>query len=103
RSCATADAAQREAATIAPCASRTKMQRLGVLIFPLIALSACAQATTKVATPASAGIQYAAAYPLKNDGLWNTGSPAGACHRAALRADPVAGDDSGGPGRVRRR
>src|SRR3982075_2114781 len=26
--------------------------------------------------------------------LWNTGSPAGACHRAARSADPVAGDDS---------
>jgi hypothetical protein len=25
----------------------------------------------------------------------NTGSPAGACHRAALCADPVAGDDGG--------
>src|ERR1700752_5292631 len=24
-----------------------------------------------------------------------TGSPAGACHRAALRADPLAGDDDG--------
>jgi hypothetical protein len=28
----------------------------------------------------------------------NTGSPAGACHRAARRADPVAGDDSWGCG-----
>jgi hypothetical protein len=30
--------------------------------------------------------------------LWNTGSPAGACHRAARCAGPVAGDDDGGCG-----
>src|SRR5262245_63922035 len=34
RSCASADAAQREAATIAPCASLRKVRRLGVLMFP---------------------------------------------------------------------
>ena len=39
-------------------------------------------------------IQYAAVDPLKHCGLWNTGSPAGACPRAALRADPGAGDDN---------
>jgi hypothetical protein len=36
------------------------------------------------------GIQYAAASRLRA-GLWNTGSPAGACHLSALRADPVVG------------
>src|SRR6476659_6310317 len=39
------------------------------------------------------GIQYAVTYRLDLGRLWNTGSPAVACHRAALRADPVAGDD----------
>jgi len=28
-------------------------------------------------------VQYAAAYRFHHDRLWNTGSPAGACHRAA--------------------
>jgi hypothetical protein len=45
-------------------------------------------------TPRKRGIQYAAASRLYRQRLWNTGSPAGACHRAARRADPVAGDDS---------
>src|ERR1700722_7093010 len=40
------------------------------------------------------GIQYAAAARFCHQCLWNTGSPAGACHRAALCADPLAGDDS---------
>jgi hypothetical protein len=40
------------------------------------------------------GIQFAAASRFHRWRLWDTGSPAGACHRAALRADPVAGDDS---------
>ena len=31
------------------------------------------------------GIQYAAAYRLNLRRLWNTGSSAGACHRAAIR------------------
>jgi hypothetical protein len=38
-------------------------------------------------------IQYAVAYRFHHPRPWNTGSPAGACHRAALCADPVAGDD----------
>jgi hypothetical protein len=45
--------------------------------------------------PAKAGIQYPAASRLKHCRLWNTGSSAGACHRAALCADPVADDDNG--------
>src|SRR5665213_1045847 len=44
------------------------------------------------------GIQYAAAYRFYRWRLWNTGSPAGACHRAARCADPVAGDDNRGCG-----
>jgi len=32
------------------------------------------------------GIQYAAAYRFNHCRLWNTGSPAGACHRARIRA-----------------
>jgi hypothetical protein len=39
------------------------------------------------------GIQYAAALRFNHQRLWNTGSSAGACHRAAPRADPVADDD----------
>jgi hypothetical protein len=39
------------------------------------------------------GIQYAAALSINHRRLWDTGSPAGACHRAALCADPLAGDD----------
>ena len=35
--------------------------------------------------PAKAGIQYAAASRFYYWRLWNTGSPAGACHRAAIR------------------
>ena len=31
---------------------------------------------------------------LRHQRLWNTGSSAGACHRAARRADPVADDDT---------
>jgi hypothetical protein len=54
----------------------------------------CAAPPT-VVIPAKAGIQYAAASRFKCRRLWNTGSPAGACHRAARCADPVAGDDSG--------
>jgi hypothetical protein len=38
-------------------------------------------------------IQYTAACRFILERLWNTGSPAGACHRAARCADPVAGDD----------
>src|SRR3982074_418395 len=49
-----------------------------------------------VVIPAKAGIQYAAASQSEYRRLWDTGSPAGACHRAALRADPVAGDDKRG-------
>src|SRR5437899_2720617 len=45
-------------------------------------------------TPRMRGIQYAAASRLKHKCLWNTGSPAGACHRAAQCADPVADDDA---------
>src|SRR6266566_89019 len=45
-------------------------------------------------TPRKRGIQYAAASRLKHKCLWNTGSPAGACHRAAQCADPVADDDA---------
>src|SRR5450756_483587 len=37
--------------------------------------------------------QYAAASQLITRGLWNTGSPAGAGHRAACCTDAVAGDD----------
>jgi hypothetical protein len=44
--------------------------------------------------PRRRGIQYAAAFGFYRRRLWNTGSPAGACHRAARCADPVAGDDS---------
>jgi hypothetical protein len=43
-------------------------------------------------SPRRRGIQYAAAFRLKRH-LWDTESPAGACHRAARCADPVAGDD----------
>jgi hypothetical protein len=35
--------------------------------------------------PRMRGIQYAAASRLYRCCLWNTGSPAGACHRAAIR------------------
>jgi hypothetical protein len=38
-------------------------------------------------------IQYAAASRFDYQRLWNTGSSAGACHRAARCADPVADDD----------
>src|SRR5260370_25018423 len=38
-------------------------------------------------------IQYAAAFRFILKRLWNTGSSAGACHRAARCADPVADDD----------
>jgi len=38
-------------------------------------------------------IQYAAAARFILRRLWNTGSSAGACHRAARCADPVADDD----------
>jgi len=31
------------------------------------------------------GIQYAAAFRLDHGRWWNTGSSAGACHRAAIR------------------
>jgi hypothetical protein len=44
-------------------------------------------------TPRMRGIQYAAASRFHHQCLWNTGSSAGACHRAALCADPVADDD----------
>ena len=47
----------------------------------------------EVVIPAKAGIQYAAAYRFNHCYLWNTGSPAGVCHRARRRRDPVAGDD----------
>src|SRR5260370_1409657 len=40
---------------------------------------------TQFDIPAHAGIQYAAASRLHRWRLWNTGSPAGACHRAAIR------------------
>jgi hypothetical protein len=40
------------------------------------------------------GVQYAAAYRCNRWRLWNTGSSAGACHRARRRRDPVADDDS---------
>jgi hypothetical protein len=36
--------------------------------------------------PRMRGIQYAAASRLDHCCLWNTGSPAGACHRARIRA-----------------
>ena len=45
-------------------------------------------------TPRMRGIQYAAASRFHHNCSWNTGSSAGACHRAARRADPVADDDS---------
>jgi hypothetical protein len=36
-------------------------------------------------TPRMRGIQYAAAFRFHHCCLWNTGSSAGACHRAAIR------------------
>jgi hypothetical protein len=44
-------------------------------------------------TPRMRGIQYAAASRPDHGRLWKTASSAGACHRAALCADPVADDD----------
>jgi hypothetical protein len=46
-------------------------------------------------TPRMRGIRYAAASRLNHWRLCNTGSSAGACHRAALCADPLADDGSG--------
>jgi hypothetical protein len=43
---------------------------------------------------ACGGIQYAAAPRFYHQCLWNTGSSAGACHRAAHCADPLADDDN---------
>jgi hypothetical protein len=42
-----------------------------------------------------AGWASTTAFQLNHDRSWNTGSSAGAYHRAALRADPVADDDDG--------
>jgi hypothetical protein len=46
-------------------------------------------------TPAQAGIQYSVR-PELDLSRADTGSSAGACHRAALSADPVADDDGAG-------
>src|SRR6266498_2595790 len=41
----------------------------------------------RLSCPAKAG------HPVITENLVVTGSPAGACHRAGLRPDPLAGDD----------
>jgi hypothetical protein len=41
----------------------------------------------------SSGYPVRCGFSIPSLALRNTGSPAGACHRAALRADPLAGDD----------
>jgi len=52
----------------------------------------CALLRQRRHTTRKRGIQYAAASRSITDAP-DTGSPAGACHRAARCADPVAGDD----------
>ena len=46
--------------------------------------------SSKCSEQATAAL-YAAAYRFHRWPLWNNGSPAGACHRARRRRDPVAG------------
>jgi len=58
-------------------------------------VASAAQIATDRHTSSRRGIQYAAAFRPYRGRLWNTGSSAGACHRAAQSADPVADDDDG--------
>jgi hypothetical protein len=52
-----------------------------------------APTASPIVTPRESGVSSTPWLLGRNAGLWNTGSPAGACHRAARCADPVAGDD----------
>ena len=49
--------------------------------------------TTSLSCPTEAGHPVVPAFRIDLQ-VVITGSPAGACHRAAFRADPLAGDDS---------
>src|SRR3979490_3226144 len=62
--------------------------------FSIAATEPTSSAAATPSSPAKAGHPVRCDLSILLRCLWNTGSPAGACHRAARSADPVAGDDS---------